>query len=66
MVRLGDDQLGGDDRSDAGLGEQPRRQHADVAQDLALELGGLERRRFGSSRQAAEDEPAGRLVRGCP
>lgn len=37
-VRPGNDQIGGDDRSDARFIEQPWCEHTDMAEDLTLEL----------------------------
>ena len=41
-MRPGDDQLGGDDRSDAGFVEQRRGKRMDVLVDLVFELVGFE------------------------
>src|SRR6266516_2456476 len=61
-VRPGDDQLGGDDRADAGLVEQCRGECAYVAEDPALELAGFAGRGLDAAGEATQDEPGGELV----
>jgi hypothetical protein len=69
----GDEQLGSDDRPDAGLVEQRRRERADVGEDLALELvgfdGGARARRArlrNTIRLASSSAPAERVRRKRP
>ena len=65
VVRLGDDQLGGDDRSDAGLVKQRRRECVYVGEDLALELVGFEGGRPDAAGEAAQHDPCRKLVGAC-
>ena len=55
-------QLRGDDRSDARLVEQPRRERTNVSEDLVFELGGLEGGRFDSAGEATQHDPRRELV----
>ena len=56
VVRPGDDQLGGDDRADAGLVEQLGGDGSDVAEDLALERLGFAGRGLDPLGERAQDE----------
>ena len=61
-VRPGDDQLGGDDRADAGLVEQRRCECAHVGEDLAFELVGFDGCCLDAAGEAAKHEPCRELV----
>jgi hypothetical protein len=63
-VRPGDDELCGDDRSDAGLVEQRRGERAHVREEFALELVGFECCRLHTPGETAQYEPGGELVGG--
>ena len=52
----GDDQLGGDDRADAGLVEELGDERSDVAEDLALERLGLGGGGLDAAGERAQDE----------
>jgi hypothetical protein len=52
----------GDDRADAWLVEQSRRERVDVGEDLGLELGRLRGRCLHTPGQRAQHERAGELV----
>jgi hypothetical protein len=58
--------LRGDDRADAWLVEQLWRESKHMREQLSLELGGFDRRRFDSAGEAAQDEPCRELVGACP
>ena len=62
LVRPGDDQLGSDDRADAGLVEQLRCKRTDVRKDLLLELVGFAGCRLDPMGEAAQHEPCRELV----
>ena len=61
-MRPGDDQLRGHDRTDAALVEQRRRECPYVAEQLALELGGLDGCGLDPAGEAAQHEPCRDLV----
>ena len=61
-VRPGDDQLGGDDRSDARFVERGWRECADVGEDLLLELVSFDRCRLDAAGEAAQHDPCRELV----
>jgi hypothetical protein len=61
-VRPGNEQLRGDDRADARLVEQRRREPTHVGEDLVLELLGLDRCGLDPTGEAAQDEPSRELV----
>jgi hypothetical protein len=64
LLGPGDDQLGGDDWSDAGLVEQCRHECAHVSEQFAFELVRLDGCCLDATCQAAPDETGCKRVRG--
>jgi hypothetical protein len=60
-----DDQLGGNDRADAGLVEEPGCERPNGGKDLDLELCGFLGRRLDGAGEGAKHERRGELVRGA-
>jgi hypothetical protein len=63
-VRPGDEQLGGNDGTNAGLVEQRRCECPDVHDDLVFELLGFECRGLDPAGETAQHETSGELVGG--